>query len=120
MSGARADLLPDAQGDDDLLDAYSRAVIEAVELVGPAVVKIDVGRAHQDPASRSRGSEDRAGGSGFVFTPDGLVLTNSHVIDRAERITVVLSDGRSFRGDVIGDDPETDLAVLRIDGAPFP
>jgi len=106
--------------DDSLLDAYSRAVIGAVETVGPAVVKIDVRRGSSGPPSGGRGREDRAGGSGFLFTPDGLILTNSHVVERAERIDVVLSDGRAFRGDVIGDDPETDLAVLRIDGAPLP
>ncbi|MGB7219151.1 MAG: trypsin-like peptidase domain-containing protein [Vicinamibacterales bacterium] len=108
----------ETERDDALLDAYSRAVVGAVEAVGPAVVRIDVARGPQGPGARSAG--DRAGGSGFVFTPDGLVLTNSHVVDRAERITVALSDGRSYRGDVIGDDPETDLAVLRIDGAPLP
>jgi len=84
--------------DDDLLDAYSRAVIQAVDAVGPSVVKIDA---------------ERGGGSGVIFTPDGLVLTNSHVVHRAPRLTTTLPDGRSFRADVIGSDPDTDLAVVR-------
>jgi S1-C subfamily serine protease len=87
--------LPD---DNELLDAYSRAVISAVDAVGPAVVKIEAGR---------------GGGSGVVFSPDGLVLTNSHVVDRAPRLTLTRPDGRSFRADVVGSDPDTDLAVVR-------
>jgi S1-C subfamily serine protease len=100
--------------DVDLLDAYSRAVIHAVETVSPAVVKIDVLR-RSKPSGRSTAPEGAAG-SGFVFTPDGFVLTNSHVVEAAERTTVTLPDGRAFTASVIGEDAETDLAVVRIDG----
>ena len=97
---------------DTLLDAYSEAVIRTVEAVSPAVVKID--------AARSGGDRAGGSGSGFVFTPDGLVLTNSHVVAGLRELTVTLPDGRLLRGDVIGDDPETDLAVLRIEGGALP
>ena len=103
-----------ALDDDRLLDAYSRAVIGAVDIVSPAVVGIEVRQ------SRDRQSPPHGTGSGFLFTPDGLIVTNSHVVDGARAVGVVLPDGRSFEADVIGTDPATDLAVLHISGGPFP
>ena len=93
--------------DRELLDDYSRSVIRAVEAVGPAVVKIEV--------ERGRGV-----GSGVLFTPDGFVLTNAHVVGRAEHLGITLPDGRAGTGDVVGRDPHTDLAVVRMDGAALP
>lgn len=104
---------------DDLLDAYSRAVTRAVERVGPSVVHISV----QYRRERSRNSRrplrrsDTGSGSGFLFTPDGFILTNSHVVSGAERLTVTLHDGRSSKAEVIGDDLHTDLALIRIDSS---
>lgn len=102
--------------DDDLLDAYSRTVASVVAIVSPAVVNIDVHQAPQRRATNSRFPRDSHGsGSGFIFTPDGFILTNSHVVHDAEKIDVTLSDGRKFHADKVGDDPDTDLAVIRID-----
>ncbi len=97
--------------DHDLLDAYSRAVTTAVERVAPAVVSVDVRkRGAQVPRSPAQAGT----GSGFVFAADGLILTNSHVVEDASEIEVMLPDGRQRGADLIGQDPDTDVAVLRI------
>jgi S1-C subfamily serine protease len=102
--------------DAPLLDAYSRAVTDAVERVNPSVVNIEVRQIAPGPRSEEP-RERRGGGSGFVFTPDGLILTNSHVVHNASHIEVTLSDGRRVPAHTIGDDPATDIAVIRIDAS---
>lgn len=102
--------------DEELLDAYSRAVVGAVEKVNPSVVKVDIRRKVTAQHYHPRMPDEIPGsGSGFIFTPDGFILTNSHVVHDALSIDVTLSDGRQFPAKIIGDDPATDLAVIRID-----
>ena len=93
------------KSDEELLDAYSHAVMGAVDAVGPAVVRIEM---------------PRGGGSGVVFTPDGFVLTNNHVVERGGALRVTLPDGRETDASLIGRDADTDLAVIRITGSPLP
>ena len=91
--------------DEELLDAYSHAVTSVVDAVGPAVVSVSL---------------PRGGGSGVLFTPDGYLLTNAHVVGRAARVKIGLPDGSTHEGHVVGADPATDLAVAHIDGPRVP
>src|SRR5262249_23274172 len=88
-----------------LLDAYSQAVIDVVDRVGPAVVRIDVGK----------GPRQNGSASGVVVAPDGLILTNSHVVNGGARVSINTVDGRHLAARVVGDDRDTDLALVRID-----
>jgi len=98
--------------DSDLLDAYSVAVTSAAGTVAPAVVHLDV--------ARERGPGGRAAGSGFFFTPDGLALTNSHVVHGSRDIRVLTQEAEEYAADIVGDDPDSDLAVIRISTSSAP
>jgi S1-C subfamily serine protease len=104
---------PPGNGDAGLLDAYSRAVVTAAERVGPSV-------AHLEVEQVQRGRTRRGSGSGFAFTPDGLMLTNSHVVRGGRAVRASFADGASYDADVIGDDPDTDIAVIRIGASGLP
>ncbi|HEX5068749.1 MAG TPA: trypsin-like peptidase domain-containing protein [Vicinamibacterales bacterium] len=97
---------PQAVDDLPLLDAYSDAVVRAIDVVSPAVVKLEV--------------EAKGSGSGFLFASDGLLVTNSHVVAGAQHARVTFADGRIARGELVGDDPDTDLAVVRVAGNALP
>ena len=106
---------PSTPTDAPLLDAYSQAVTGAVERVTPSVVHIQVEGEPRRSARRPSPDPEARGGSGFVFTPDGFVLTNAHVVERSKRMEVVLPDGHRVVAFPVGEDPATDLAVVRID-----
>ena len=91
--------------DNEALDAYSRTIAQAVDIVGPSVVRIDV----------RRGAQGGGSGSGVIVSPDGLALTNSHVVNGARSVGLTTLDGREFSARVLGDDPDTDLALLRVE-----
>jgi S1-C subfamily serine protease len=102
---------PPTPDDIELLDAYSKAVVHVVQRVGPAVVGIAV---------RGRRGGQRGGGSGVVFTPDGYILTNAHVVQGAGEMKVTLTDGAELAASLVGSDPATDLAVARVEGTKLP
>ncbi|HKW47842.1 MAG TPA: trypsin-like peptidase domain-containing protein [Gemmatimonadaceae bacterium] len=112
-----AELEPLASPDGEVLDAYSRAVVGAVERVGPAVVHLEIAGVPVPTQRRGVPGEGSGTGSGFFFTPDGFLLTNSHVVHSAREVRATFVDGSSYAAYPVGDDPSTDLAVLKVDHA---
>ncbi len=100
---------PVAESDKDLLDAYSRAVVDVVDKVGPAVVSIHMKKNGQPNHPGGEGA-----GSGVIIAPDGFVLTNNHVVEGAKEVQVSLTDGSTYGAQLVGADPSTDLAVVRV------
>lgn len=111
----RCGVTPEAASEVELLDAYSRAVITVVDTVGPAVVGVSVSK-----SANGHMPEQQGAGSGVIIAPDGYILTNDHVAQGADTISVTLQDGRSFEATPVGTDPATDLAVLRANGSGLP
>src|SRR5438094_1708003 len=109
----RPSVPPPRPADPELLDAYSEAVIGVVERVGPAVASVSV-------AARREGGPGAGSGSGVLFTPDGYLLTNAHVVRGAKRVGVSLTDGSTLEASVVGADEPADLAVIAVDGGRLP
>ena len=99
--------------EDEIFDAYSRTVVGVSERVSPSVVKIEIEKKNRNMRGRQMPNPSGSG-SGFIFTPDGFILTNSHVVHNAEKLNVVMQNGNRFQADLVGSDPDTDLAVVRI------
>jgi S1-C subfamily serine protease len=112
-TGRNAAQDPVPPDDQALLDSYSQAVIDVVDSVGPAVVRLAVFNGNPARPGQSRGGS----GSGVIVAPDGLILTNSHVAGAASRVEVTTADGQDLHARLVGDDPDTDLALIRIDEA---
>ena len=110
-AGSRDHLRKTEERDEELLDAYSRAVIGVVEKVGPAVVAIKIKRSDLSTRYGNEGA-----GSGIIIAPDGFILTNDHVVSDSSDIEIILTEGSSYRAEVIGTDPASDLAVVRVPG----
>jgi S1-C subfamily serine protease len=116
----------ESASDVELLDAYSRAVIQVVEAIGPAVVSIAVtlppGQGRGGPSRRpTPGQGEQTGaGSGVIIAPDGYILTNSHVVANADRMDVTLTEGLTVSAELVGKDPATDLAVIRVNESGLP
>lgn len=107
---------PPVNPDTELLDAYSRTVVQVARKVSEAVVHIEVKKPKEKRTSRRRPRGDYGSGSGFIISTDGFVVTNSHVVSDALELKVNLQDGRQFPAKLVGDDPATDIAVIQIDG----
>ncbi len=109
-----------ASDEQEALDAYSQAVVRAVERVGPSVVSVGMARRAPERLQRRGLPELRGAGSGVIIAPDGYILTNSHVVRTADRIEVNLQDGRTLPARAVGDDPHSDLAVIRVPDGGLP